>query len=59
MTIHNYLTRLKAARTQEDVDMLVKSAAATLNPHDLGRFLGKVKDRRAQLPSRYGTEASL
>lgn len=52
MTLHNYLTRLKAARTQEDVDKVVTAAAATLNENDLGHFLIKVKKRRARLPPR-------
>ena len=43
---------LKKARTQEDVDGVVKAAHKALTPHSFGYFLPAVTKRRRELPER-------
>ena len=47
-----YRKELKKARTQEDIDIIVRAAAESLSVEAFGRFLPAVLKRRQALPER-------
>lgn len=53
----DFSQRLRRARCQEDVDIIVTAAhksqlAGRLSDNEFGKLLAKVRDRRKQLPER-------
>lgn len=49
---------LKAARTQEELDVVRDSARVQLKPKEFGHFLKKLAARRQELANQWGREAA-